>query len=78
VTDSIPEIYYDAENRPGVSNLLRIYAALAPGESTSPDDPELTQQFAGLGMGQLKAAVTDTVNGHLVREIRFHSHQSLF
>ena len=29
VTDSDNKVYYDKENKPGISNLLDIYAALA-------------------------------------------------
>jgi len=49
VTDTGTEIVFDPENKPGISNLLRIYAALE-------DVPiaELERRYAGYGYGQLK------------------------
>jgi tryptophanyl-tRNA synthetase len=48
-TDSDGEIRYDAENKPGVSNLLTMYGALV-------DTPvaELERKYAGQGYGTLK------------------------
>ncbi len=56
VTDSGREISYDEVGKPGVANLLTILAAL-----TGSTIPELTDQFAGRGYGDLKGAVADAV-----------------
>lgn len=56
VTDSDTEIRYDPENKPGVSNLLSIYAAFA-GKTVE----ESEKEFAGQGYGVLKTAVGETV-----------------
>jgi tryptophanyl-tRNA synthetase len=55
VTDTGREVVYDAEHKPGVSNLLRILSAL--GGSTV---EELQTEFEGRGYGDLKTAVADT------------------
>jgi len=49
VTDTGREIVYDPETKPGVSNLLAIYSALAGEQIT-----ELEQRYAGKGYGDLK------------------------
>lgn len=56
VTDSDGEIRFDMENKPGVSNLLSIYAAL-----TAQKPEEAAAFFANQNYGQLKSAVTDVV-----------------
>lgn len=56
VTDSDTEIRFDRENKPGVSNLLDIIAALS-GESME----EICAGFAGKGYGQLKDRAADLV-----------------
>jgi len=56
VTDSEGEIRFDTENKPGVSNLLSIIAALT-GESTE----KVTADLSGKGYGELKTRVTDCV-----------------
>ncbi len=56
VTDSDGEIRYDPENKPGVSNLLTILAAL---KNDTPENQALSLQ--GLGYGALKEAVTEAV-----------------
>ena len=56
VTDSDGEIRYDPENKPGVSNLLTILAAL---KNQTPE--EAAAVLSGLGYGALKEAVTDAV-----------------
>ena len=56
VTDSGREISYDEANKPGVSNLLTILAAL-----TGTPVPTLVEEFAGRGYGDLKSAVADAV-----------------
>lgn len=55
VTDSDGEIRI-SEDKPGVSNLLNIYAAFA---GCTPEDAE--RAFAGKGYGDLKTAVGETV-----------------
>ena len=54
VTDSEAEIRFDAENKPGVSNLLSILCALT-GETME----NTVASFEGKGYGDLKSAVAD-------------------
>ena len=56
VTDSDGEIRFDPAEKPGVSNLLSILAALT---DTTPDAAAL--ELSGLGYGQLKERVSDAV-----------------
>lgn len=56
VTDIDSEIRFDAENKPGVSNLLGIYSAVS-GKSVK----ALEASFAGKGYGDLKTEVADAV-----------------
>ncbi|MCL1803519.1 MAG: tryptophan--tRNA ligase [Eubacteriaceae bacterium] len=56
VTDSEPEIRYDPKAKPGISNLLEIYAA-ASGISVQ----DSVSQFDGLGYGELKKRVGEAV-----------------
>ena len=56
VTDTDSEIRFDAENKPGVSNLLGIYSAVS-GKSIK----ALEAAFAGKGYGDLKTEVADAV-----------------
>jgi tryptophanyl-tRNA synthetase len=56
VTDTDGEIRFDAENKPGVSNLLGIYSAVS-GKSIK----DLEAAFAGKGYGDLKTEVADAV-----------------
>jgi tryptophanyl-tRNA synthetase len=56
VTDTGSDIRYDPVEKPGVSNLLVILSAVGG----SPV-PQLEDEFAGRGYGQLKAAVADAV-----------------
>jgi tryptophanyl-tRNA synthetase len=64
VTDADREIRYDAEHKPGVSNLLTIYAAL-----TNRKVAELEADYAGKGYGDLKKDLAEVV-GHFVAPIR--------
>ncbi|HBK03572.1 MAG TPA: tryptophan--tRNA ligase, partial [Clostridiales bacterium] len=66
ITDSDTEncIRYDPENKPGVSNLMSIYAAV-----TGKTYAQIEQEFAGCGYGKFKPAVGDAVIEHL-RPIR--------
>lgn len=56
VTDSESEVRYDVENKPGVSNLMTIYAAM-----TGTDLPTVEQHFAGKGYGVFKEEVAAAV-----------------
>jgi tryptophanyl-tRNA synthetase len=56
VTDAEREIRYDRENKPGVSNLLVIYAAL-----TDRKISELEGEYAGRGYGDLKKDLAEVV-----------------
>lgn len=61
VTDSIPDISYDPNLRPGVSNLFDILSGLT---GTSPED--LALQFEGKSMKDLKTTVSDALAPVLV------------
>ena len=65
VTDSETEIRYDAENKPGVSNLLEIYAN-ACGITLA----DAISQFEGKNYGQLKTAVGEAVVGNIIQPIQ--------
>jgi tryptophanyl-tRNA synthetase len=56
VTDTGREILYDEENKPGVSNLLTIYAAL-----TGRTIDDLLEQYEGHGYGDLKKDLAEVV-----------------
>ena len=56
VTDSGCEVKYDQENKPGISNLLTIYAAL---KEISIEEAE--KEFEGARYGDFKKAVADVV-----------------
>ncbi|WP_235735931.1 tryptophan--tRNA ligase [Nocardioides alcanivorans] len=56
VTDSGAEVRFDAEAKPGVSNLLTIYAALT-GDSIA----SLEEKYAGRGYGDFKGDLAEVV-----------------
>lgn len=56
VTDSGSEVRFDAEEKPGVSNLLTIYSAL-----TGRPIPEIEAEYAGRGYGDFKKDLADVV-----------------
>src|SRR6478736_680663 len=56
VTDSGSEVRFDAEEKPGVSNLLTIYSAL-----TGQPVPTLEEDYAGRGYGDLKKELAEVV-----------------
>ena len=56
VTDTDGEIRFDREAKPGVSNLLGIFAAV-----TGKSMQSIETEFAGKGYGDLKGAVADAV-----------------
>ncbi len=55
-TDSESEIRYDAERKPGVSNLLRIYAALS-----DKFVPDLEKNFSEMNYGEFKIGLGNTI-----------------
>jgi tryptophanyl-tRNA synthetase len=56
VTDSGTEVRYDPANKPGISNLLEIYAAVSRRTI-----PEIEPEFSGSGYGAFKSVVADAV-----------------
>jgi tryptophanyl-tRNA synthetase len=56
VTDTGTDVRYDPDAKPGVSNLLTIFASVS-GTSV----PDVVAQFEGRGYGALKAATADAV-----------------
>ena len=64
VTDSDSRIIFDPQNKPGVSNLLQIYA-LATGKTIE----QAAAEFDGKGYGEFKPAVGEAVV-ELLRPIR--------
>ena len=56
VTDSGTEVRYDVENKPGISNLLTIYAALS-GRTVE----DLEEAYAGRGYGDFKKDLAEVV-----------------
>lgn len=56
VTDSDSTILHDAANKPGVTNLIEIYAAC-----TGEEIPAIEETFAGKGYGDFKKAVGEAV-----------------
>jgi tryptophanyl-tRNA synthetase len=56
VTDSGTDVRYDPANKPGVSNLLEIHAAV-----TGRAVPDVEREFAESGYGAFKAVVADAV-----------------
>ena len=59
VTDSEGIVAYDPENKPGVSNLLTIEAAL-----TNVSIESLVLKYEGKGYGDFKASVAQVINDH--------------
>lgn len=56
ITDSESVVRYDVENKPGISNLLTIYASLK-----NITIPEAEKEFEGANYGTFKKAVADAV-----------------
>ncbi|MCL2353959.1 MAG: tryptophan--tRNA ligase, partial [Defluviitaleaceae bacterium] len=65
VTDSDTKIYYDVENKPGISNLLEIYAAAC--DITIDAAQSL---FDGKGYGDLKIGVAEAVIENITKPIQ--------
>jgi tryptophanyl-tRNA synthetase len=64
-TDSDGHVHFDAENKPGISNLLTIYSSLS-GRAIA----EIVEEYEGHGYGDFKSGLADVVAGTLgpVRE----------
>lgn len=60
-SDEPPRVYYDSENKPGVSNLIDILSGIT-GTSTS----EIEKQFVGKMYGDLKNTVAESVSDMLI------------
>jgi tryptophanyl-tRNA synthetase len=60
VTDSDTQVRYDLQNKPGVSNLIEIYAA-----ATDKTFEEVEKEFEGKGYGDFKMAVGEAVTDML-------------
>jgi len=59
-TDSDMEVHFDPENKPGISNLINIYAAL-----TGKTIKEVEEKFVGANYGTFKKEVADVVVNEL-------------
>ncbi len=59
VTDSGTKIFYDPENKPALSNLLRMYSALS-GETLQNTE----ERFAGKSYAQFKLELAETIANH--------------
>ena len=71
VTDSEACVRYDVVNKPGVSNLMQIYAV-----TTGRSFEEIDREFAGHGYGDFKAAVGESVV-EMLRPIREETERML-
>ena len=60
VTDMVGKVQYDAENQPGIANLMTIMSSL-----TGKSFDEITKEFEGHGYGDFKRAVADVVVNEL-------------
>lgn len=56
VTDSDTRVYYDKENKPGISNLMTIYSVI-----TSLSFKEIEEKYTGLGYGTFKSDLAELV-----------------
>lgn len=56
ITDSDTQVRYDVENKPGISNLMEIYAI-----ATGKDAEAIEKEFEGRGYGDFKLAVGEAV-----------------
>ncbi len=71
VTDTDTVVRYDAEHKPGVSNLLTIHSTL-----TGTSIPELEKHYEGKGYGALKTDVAE-VDGQFVTPFRERTQEYL-
>jgi len=60
VTDSGAEVRYDPAEKPGVANLMTIYAIC-----TGKEPEQVEREFAGQGYGAFKTAVGEAADGVL-------------
>ncbi|HGJ5873406.1 MULTISPECIES: tryptophan--tRNA ligase [Arsenophonus] len=60
-SDEPPQIYYDLENKPGISNLIDILSGI-----TAISTSEIEKQFAGKMYGDLKNTVAEAVSDMLI------------
>lgn len=60
-SDEPPRIYYDSENKPGISNLIDILSGI-----TATSTSEIEKQFAGKIYGDLKTTVAEAVSDMLI------------
>lgn len=56
ITDSENQVRYDRENKAGISNLMEIYASI-----TGKNMKDIEKEFEGVGYGQFKTAVGETI-----------------
>jgi tryptophanyl-tRNA synthetase len=61
VTDSEASVYYDEENKKGISNLMSIYSSI-----TGSSFDQIANDFAGKGYGDFKLAVAEAVCDRLM------------
>lgn len=71
VTDSNAKIEYDPERKPGLSNLLDIYAALDGGTiaaptGKAPEPKEIAREFAGKTYSEFKKSLAELVADYFV------------
>jgi len=72
VTDSAAEVRFDVEAKPGVSNLLSIYAAV-----TGTSIADLEADYAGQGYGALKSDLAEAVAEFLrPLQARYHEYRA--
>lgn len=64
VTDSLPLISYNPQNRPGISNLIEIIHHVEGGRTTCED---LAREFESLSKQNFKALVSDRISSSLFR-----------
>ena len=62
VTDSEGKVYYDIQNKPGISNLLEIYSIIS-GKTIE----ELETMYEGKGYGEFKKDLAEVVGDELQR-----------
>jgi tryptophanyl-tRNA synthetase len=58
LTDSVNSVSYDPVSRPGVSNLLQLLSCFSDNPKSA---EELGEIYAGLGLGDFKALVSQTI-----------------
>lgn len=61
VTDMDSKVYYDKENKPGISNLMTIYSCF-----TNKTFEEIEEEFLNKGYGEFKKAVANALENEMV------------